>query len=318
MEDSRSILTVENLRKVYPGNSPAVDNVSFAVAKNEIVGLLGANGAGKTTIMKSIATVILPTSGKIIVGGVDAQKYPAAALEKVAAVMEGNRNVYWRMTALDNLKFFAGLQGLPWRRVRGCADSLLDLFELRDLLHRQVRELSRGTQQKLAIACAIIKQTPLLLLDEPTLGLDIQSSRELRRALKRMAQTGERTILLSTHDMNAVEDICDRVIIIQKGRVVTEDRIDNLKELFRASAYRFEIRGELPAALNELLSRRPAIHIHRGEHGSVIDAQSVNEEDVYHILELLRQSKAGLLSMGRQYPDLEEIFLKIIHKAPSL
>ncbi|MDW8141809.1 MAG: ABC transporter ATP-binding protein, partial [Candidatus Bipolaricaulota bacterium] len=184
-----TVLQVKNLTKFYRsrrrGETVAVDNVSFSVSKNEVVGLLGPNGAGKTTTIKSICTILRPTSGEIWVDGADAIRNPRAALERVTAVLEGNRNVYWRLTVRDNLEFFAGLQGQSLRSVRSYIDELIEMFNLKEKVHEQARALSRGMQQKLAVACALVKRTPILLLDEPTLGLDVETSYELRWILKR-------------------------------------------------------------------------------------------------------------------------------------
>jgi len=285
------------------------------VNKNEIVGLLGPNGAGKTTTIKCIASLIRPTSGRIWIDGVDALKHPRAVLEKTAAVLEGNRNVYWRLTVRDNLEFFAGLQGLPLRRVKGYMDELIEMFGLTERVDAQARTLSRGQQQKLAVACALVKQTPLLLLDEPTLGLDVETSYELRRALKQMAERGERTILLSSHDMSVVQAICERVIIINQGRIVVDDRIANLKKLFQVSAYRFEVEGRLtPDQEQQLRGRFALLKISTTDHRTTIEADVLDDQDVYAIIDLLRRNGARLESVGRRYPDLEEIFLKVVQE----
>jgi ABC-2 type transport system ATP-binding protein len=311
------VLRVKNLRKVYHsrrrGDVVAVDDVSFSVYKNEVVGLLGPNGAGKTTIIKSICTILLPTSGEIWVDGVDALKNPRAALEKVTAVLEGNRNVYWRLTVRDNLEFFAGLQGQSLRSVRAYIDELIELFNLTEKVNEQARALSRGMQQKLAVACALVKRTPILLLDEPTLGLDVETSYELRWILKRMAEQGERTILLSSHDMNVVQDICERVIIINHGRIVADDRIENLQKLFTASAYRFEIEGHLsPQQQQKLTKQFDIIKISTDGSRTIIEAELLDSQKVYEIIDVLRENGCQLESVGKQYPDLEEIFLRIV------
>jgi ABC-2 type transport system ATP-binding protein len=311
------VLRVKNLRKVYHsrrrGDVVAVDDVSFSVYKNEVVGLLGPNGAGKTTIIKSICTILLPTSGEIWVDGVDALKNPRAALEKVTAVLEGNRNVYWRLTVRDNLEFFAGLQGQSLRSVRAYIDELIELFNLKEKVNEQARALSRGMQQKLAVACALVKRTPILLLDEPTLGLDVETSYELRWILKRMAEQGERTILLSSHDMNVVQDICERVIIINHGRIVADDRIENLQKLFTASAYRFEIEGHLsPQQQQKLTKQFDIIKISTDGSRTIIEAELLDSQKVYEIIDVLRENGCQLESVGKQYPDLEEIFLRIV------
>jgi ABC-2 type transport system ATP-binding protein len=283
------------------------------VHKNEVVGLLGPNGAGKTTIIKSICTILLPTSGEIWVDGVDALKNPRAALEKVTAVLEGNRNVYWRLTVRDNLEFFAGLQGQSLRSVRAYIDELIELFNLTEKVNEQARALSRGMQQKLAVACALVKRTPILLLDEPTLGLDVETSYELRWILKRMAEQGERTILLSSHDMNVVQDICERVIIINHGRIVADDRIENLQKLFTASAYRFEIEGHLsPQQQQKLTKQFDMVKISTDGSRTIIEAELLDSQKVYEIIDVLRENGCQLESVGKQYPDLEEIFLRIV------
>jgi ABC-2 type transport system ATP-binding protein len=311
------VLRVKNLRKVYHsrrrGDVVAVDDVSFSVYKNEVVGLLGPNGAGKTTIIKSICTILLPTSGEIWVDGVDALRNPRAALEKVTAVLEGNRNVYWRLTVRDNLEFFAGLQGQSLRSVRAYIDELIELFNLTEKVNEQARALSRGMQQKLAVACALVKRTPILLLDEPTLGLDVETSYELRWILKRMAEQGERTILLSSHDMNVVQDICERVIIINHGRIVADDRIENLQKLFTASAYRFEIEGHIsPQQQQKLTKQFDIVKISTDGSRTIIEAELLDSQKVYEIIDVLRENGCQLESVGKQYPDLEEIFLRIV------
>ncbi|MCS6903634.1 MAG: ABC transporter ATP-binding protein [Candidatus Bipolaricaulota bacterium] len=312
-----TVLQVKNLTKFYRsrrrGETVAVDNVSFSVSKNEVVGLLGPNGAGKTTTIKSICTILRPTSGEIWVDGADAIRNPRAALERVTAVLEGNRNVYWRLTVRDNLEFFAGLQGQSLRSVRSYIDELIEMFNLKEKVHEQARALSRGMQQKLAVACALVKRTPILLLDEPTLGLDVETSYELRWILKRMAEQGQRTILLSSHDMNVVQDICERVIIINHGRIVVDDKIENLKRLFTASAYRFEIEGHLGQAQEQKLKEQfDLIKISRDGARTVIEAELLDDQKVYEIIDVLKENGCRLESVGKQYPDLEEIFLRIV------
>ncbi len=314
---SEAVLRVKNLRKIYRSRhrseTVAVDDVSFSVRKNEVVGLLGPNGAGKTTIIKSICTILRPTSGEIWVDGADAIRNPRAALEKVTAVLEGNRNIYWRLTVRDNLEFFAGLQGQSLRSVKTYIDELIELFNLKERVNEQARALSRGMQQKLAVACALVKRTPILLLDEPTLGLDVETSYELRWILKRMAEQGQRTILLSSHDMNVVQDICARVIIINHGRIVVDDQIENLRRLFTASAYRFEIEGHLNSHQQQRLRARfDLLKISVDGPRTVIEAELLDSQRVYEIIDILRENGCRLESVGKQYPDLEEIFLQIV------
>jgi len=314
---NRPVLEVRELTKVYRGRRGedvlAVDHISFSVNKNEVVGLLGPNGAGKTTTIKCLATLIEPTSGEIWLDGVDALQDRKRALGRIAAVLEGNRNIYWRLTPRENLEFFAGLQGLPVRKVRGYIDELLELFDLKEKQRTPARKLSRGMQQKLAVACALVKQTEVLLLDEPTLGLDVETSYELRHLLRQLAEQGERTILLSSHDMNVVQDICERAIIINEGRIVTDDRIDNLLKLFQASAYRFEIEGQLaPEQEARLKERFPLLRISTTDHRTYIDADLRDSIEFYEIVDILKNGWTKIESIDHKEPNLEEIFLRIV------
>ncbi len=231
----------------------------------------------------------------------------------MTAVLEGNRNIYWRLNVRDNLEFFAGLQGQSLRAVRSQIDELIEIFNLKEKINTQARALSRGMQQKLAVACALVRNTPILLLDEPTLGLDVETSYELRWILKRMADEGRRTILLSSHDMNVVQDICERVVIINQGRVVADDRIENLKKLFQASGYRFELEGDLNETQTQLLTHKfDLLKISKNGEKTVIEAELLDPSSVYEIIDVLRGNGCRLESVGRQYPNLEEIFLKIV------
>jgi len=313
------MLSVEELRKVYRsrrrGNTTAVDDVSFSVAPNEVVGLLGPNGAGKTTAIKCLCTLMKPTWGRITVNGVDVLANPHAALRSIAAVLEGNRNVYWRLNPVENLEFFAGIQGIPIRRVRPLIDDLIALFDLGDKMQTPARMLSRGTQQKLALACAMVKQTEVLLLDEPTLGLDVETSYELRQILKDMAGRGERTVLLSSHDMNVVQDICDRVIVINQGRIVTDDRVDNLLELFRAKAYEFSVSGHLSETQTRRLNEQfEMIEIEPNTHRSSIRVELMDGQRFYDLIDILRQNNSMIESIDRRDPNLEEIFLNLVRE----
>jgi ABC-2 type transport system ATP-binding protein len=310
-------VSVRGLTKVYrtrrSGDVVAVDDVSFDVGTNDVVGLLGPNGAGKTTTIKCICTLVRPTSGGITIDGADAIRHPTRAVEKVAAVLEGNRNIYWRLTPKENLVFFAGIQGIPAKKVRGHVDELISRFGLEEKANTDSRKLSRGMQQKLAVACAFIKQTPVLLLDEPTLGLDVETSYELRETLKQMAHSGERTILLSSHDMSVVQDICERVVIINRGKIVTDDRIDNLLALFRVRAYRFDIAGKLtPPQETALLEKFPLIQIDSDTHRSSIEVEFLDGVGLYELIDVLRGGSHVIESIDKKDPDFEEVFLKIL------
>lgn len=314
---AESIVSIEHLTKVYRarrrGEVRAVDDVSFDVAPGEIVGLLGPNGAGKTTTIKCLCTLVTPTSGRMVVDGADATAHPRAAAQKLAAVLEGNRNIYWRLTARENLEYFAALHGIDRRSVRSVIDELIDRFGLSEQRDADARTLSRGMQQKLAVACAFVKQTPILLLDEPTLGLDVETSLELRGMLRSMAVDAGRTILLSSHDMDVVQDVCERVVIINDGRIVTADTVANLLELFRAKAYRFTMRGNLASDdVTALRDSFPGIEVTADGHLSFIDVELMDGGRLYELIDQLRRADGIIESIDRKDPNLEEIFVRIV------
>jgi ABC-2 type transport system ATP-binding protein len=197
--------------------------------------------------------------------------------------------------------------------VRDYIDQLIELFQLKEKERMEARKLSRGMQQKLAVGCALVKGSELLLLDEPTLGLDVETSHELRFALKEMAQRGERTIIISSHDMGVVQDICERVIIINNGKIVTDDRVANLLRLFHASAYRFEIEGRLGEQQARRLAERFAmLKVSGTDYHTEIEVELVDGNQIYEIMEILKAGDSRIKAIARHEPNLEEVFLNIV------
>ena len=310
-------LSVTGLRKVYRNRRGedvvAVDDVSFSVQPGEVVGLLGPNGAGKTTTIKCLCTLVIPEAGEIWVDGIDAIKRPRRAVSRVAAVLEGNRNTYWRLTPTENMEYFAALHGISPRGIKGEISEILDRLGLTEKADVPVRKLSRGMQQKLAVATAFIKNTPVLFLDEPTLGLDVETSYNLREELKAMASERDRTIFLSSHDMDVVQDLCERVIIINHGRIITDDKVDNLLELFKARAYRFGLSSPLDDGQQaEVKNLFPMVKVESDAHSATIEVELLEASRLFDLVDLVRKFGGLIESIDRQDPDLEEIFLRIV------
>jgi ABC-2 type transport system ATP-binding protein len=312
-------LEVRDLRKSYRRGSTevrAVDGVTFTVRRNEVVGLLGANGAGKTTTIKCICTLVRPSSGVIRVGGVDAVARPSAALPKIAAVLEGNRNIYWQLTPRENLEFFAGIQGISPRTARPYIERLLGFFRLTDKATTPARMLSRGMQQKLALACALVKQTELLLLDEPTLGLDVQTSHELRTILREMSERDGRTVLLSSHDMHVVQSVCDRIVIIHSGRVVADEKLSTLLSLFRPKGYRLRLETGMTDVQQRILADRfGPVLAGTGADEHQVDVELAGGHTLYDLIDAVRDGGGSIQAVERQSRTLEEVFLSITQKA---
>ena len=217
------ILEAQTLKKSYPIKGQAVlavRDVSLNIAAGEVLAFLGPNGAGKTTTIKMIAGLILPDAGWVRIAGRNPHQ-DAKALRSLGAVLEGNRNLYWRLTAAENLEYFGVLRGLSRRVARQRGQTLLERFELTEKRTTVVQALSRGMQQKLAIAVSLIHDPQLLLLDEPTLGLDVEATQTVKTLVREIAAEG-RAILLTTHQLDIAEELSDRVAIINQGKIVAE------------------------------------------------------------------------------------------------
>jgi ABC-2 type transport system ATP-binding protein len=240
-----SILDAQNLQKCYQSGRKsmmAVQNVSLQLAAGEVLAFLGPNGAGKTTSIKMIAGLIVPDKGQVRILDRNPQRDPEA-IKSLGAVLEGSRNLYWRLTPQENLEYFGVLRGLSHRVARSRGRELLDRFELSHKSGAVLQKLSRGMQQKVAIAVALVHDPKLLLLDEPTLGLDVEATETVKRLVREIAAEG-RAILLTTHQLDVAEAISDRVAIINQGTIVMEKPTSELIKEFSGEAYRIEL-GEL-------------------------------------------------------------------------
>ncbi|MFB6148433.1 MAG: ABC transporter ATP-binding protein [Halobacteriales archaeon] len=317
------IVDVVGLTKTYGRRTadanPAVDDVSFSVGAGSVVGLLGPNGAGKTTTIKSLLGLIVPTAGTIHIDGVDVHDQPRAAYRRVSAVLEGARNIYWRLTVQENLEFFASLQGRNPRAIREELTGYLSTLGLAEEATTPVRALSRGMKQKAALACALARGTPLLFLDEPTLGLDVETSRDLRGELRRLVEDDGRTVILSSHDMDVVEAVCDRVIIMNDGRIVADDTVEALIDLFRTQVYRFVVDRPVPEAVEQRLRTRFQIEEWSGSGEQLVFEVVLDHgDDLYPLMSILEDAAITPRSIQAQEPDLEEAFLAVTDEQPSV
>src|SRR3989441_13040040 len=249
----------------------AVDGIDLRVEAGEIFGLLGPNGAGKTTTMKMLATLLIPTSGTIRVLGVDPLERPRDVRRRLGAMLSGERSLYWKLTARETLDYFAALYHVPPGETRARIDRVLGEVNLSDRADDYVERYSTGMRQRLALARALLPDPPLLLLDEPTVGLDPQASRDLRDRVRELRAQG-RTVLLTTHYMEEADQLCDRVAIIDHGRIAALDTPAALKRTIRAEEV---VRLELGVAVDggrqvlERLSRVGTVARHERTNGTL-------------------------------------------------
>src|SRR5213595_3394074 len=225
----------QRLRREYDKRERfrAVDGIDLVVEPGEIFGLLGPNGAGKTTTMKMLATLLIPTSGTIRVLGIDPLARPRDVRARLGAMLSGERSLYWKLTARENLEYFAALYHVAPAETRPRIDRALVAVKLADRADDYVERYSTGMRQRLALARALLPDPPLVILDEPTVGLDPQAARDLRDRVRDLARQG-RTVLLTTHYMEEADQLCDRIAIIDHGQIVALDTPAALKRRIRA------------------------------------------------------------------------------------
>lgn len=301
------VLDAEHLYKTFRARgkaTEAVRDVSLHLDAGEVVAFLGPNGAGKTTTIKMIATLIRPDRGEVRILGENPHRH-AWTLRHVGAVLEGNRNVYWRLTPPENLVYFGVLRGMHQQEAAVRAEELLARFDLTDKRKATVQTLSRGMQQKLAIAMALMQRPKLLLLDEPTLGLDVEAAQSVQLLIREIAAEGH-AILLTTHQLEVAQRISDRVAIIRDGTIIAEERTQELLRRFSGQTYTIEVRGELTDAQIERL---------RGMQAE-IDGGTVcylgEPAGLWQVLDVLRP--LPLVRVAPEEADLAEVFLKLVRE----
>jgi ABC-2 type transport system ATP-binding protein len=315
-------IEVSGLSKTYRkrGRPPvhAVRPLDLLVPRGQIFGFLGPNGAGKTTTIKMLCGLITPDGGRVRLEGYDVQRQRGAAMRQIGAVLEGTRNVHWRLSAWQNLEYFGGIKGAAGAPFRALAEALLHDLGLWERRHDQLQGFSRGMQQQVAIACALIADPPIVLLDEPTLGLDVHSARTVERWLVRLARDRGKTIVLTTHQLDMAETVCDRVAIMRGGALIADEPIRDLLALFRQERYRIRVAGPLDRARLDAL--RPSwaddlgldeVRFGAEEGEGVLLATVPDQDALYALLDLLRALDLALVSVARVQPTLEEVFVRL-------
>ncbi len=294
-----------------PAEVVALDDVNLTIPVGEVHGLLGPNGAGKTTLCKILATVLLPTSGHATVAGHDVVRDTAAVRRSIGIVFGGERGLYTRLTARQNLEFWAAMYGLRGRALRQRVHSMLDQIGLTERADDRVEGFSRGMKQRLHLARGLIGDPQVVLLDEPTTGMDPVAGREFRTLIDRLREDG-RTVLLATHDMAEAEAVCDRVTLIDHGRVLATERPSALSGWI--STYSRVDARDVPAErvprLIEELRGIPGVAgvqaIQPAGNRIETEAADAAPQVIRHLLD------AGITSVSTSTPDLEEVYLHII------
>ncbi|MBM7871042.1 sodium transport system ATP-binding protein [Clostridium pascui] len=224
------MIEVNNLSKQFK-NIKAVDNVNFKVNKGEILGLLGENGAGKTTTLRMIATMLKPTSGDAVIEGYSITKEPSKVRGEIGILFGGEVGLYDRLTARENMMYFARLNGMNDEEAKESIENLINMLQMEEFIDRRVGKFSRGMKQKVAIARSIVHKPSVMLFDEPTIGLDVTASKIVQDFIL-SCKAENKSIIFSSHSMREVEKLCDRIIIIHKGKLIEEGTVEELKKKY--------------------------------------------------------------------------------------
>lgn len=309
------MISVKNLVKSYGHGKPAVNDVTFSIGKGEIVGLLGPNGAGKSTIMKIITGFLNPTKGEVLVDGLNTIDDPIAIKGKIGYLPE-KTPLYQDMIVYEYLKFIAEIRGLEKEKVDESINKMLKLVDLEKVVSKKISDLSNGYKKRVGLASAMIHDPEILILDEPTAGLDPNQIIMFRKILRRLSE--KKTIILSTHVLSEIEAMCEKVIVINNGKKVADDTIQELMNNYKNENFiDFVVEAErLLDVENELANIKGAwkVEFEKKEGKNLFRFKaltSVDGEYEKNLRSAVENKGWKLISAEKKKANLEEIFLKL-------
>ncbi|HOO92787.1 MAG TPA: ABC transporter ATP-binding protein [Opitutales bacterium] len=311
--DTPSIEAI-NLTRQY-GRLTALSEVSFVIRKGEVVGLLGPNGAGKSTLMRIISGLLPATSGSAFIAGLSVTRFPDEIKTRIGYMPENNP-LPEAVLVQEYLQFRASIKGVPMREIRHRVDEIMDLCDLRNkAARRQIGKLSKGFRQRVGIADALLAQPEVVIMDEPTIGLDPHQIRAVRNLIDRMR--GRMTVILSSHILHEIDTCCDRSLIINRGRIVASGTLSQMRKRYSLGAsYHLKLKGEI----RQIDSILPSIHASLKRVGTdpadeegfhLVKLAAESPDDLGHaiISAIVSQPCLKLKECYRNEPDLEDVFL---------
>ncbi len=305
------MIEVRGLTKDY-GDHRAIDHLNFTVSRGEVVGFLGPNGAGKSTTMKIITGFMAPSSGEARVAGFDVFESPLEVKKRIGYLPE-TPPVYGDMLVRDYLEYVARLKKVEVSKIKSQVDLALEKTSLQEVQKRLIQNLSKGFRQRVGIAQALVSDPEVLILDEPTVGLDPKQVAEVRHLIQELR--GQHTIILSTHILSEVEATCQKVIIIHQGKIVAQDQIENLGKHQRGTSHLLVRTWKFCAQLEPLIKMIPGfVKCEKGNLNQewIIHYQG-SEETVSNFAQVILQNGLGLVELKNTESNLEEIFLNLTY-----
>lgn len=291
----------------------ALSGISFDIAPGELFGLLGPNGAGKTTLIKCLTTLLYPSGGTASVNGYDITRQSAQVRSSIGCMLMGERGLYWKLTGRENLHYFAALYFVPSHARVARVNGLVERLKLHAFIDRPVESYSSGQKMKLAFAKALVNDAPILVLDEPTNTLDLPSAQELR-ALVQELHSGGRTIIYTTHIMAEAEALCERIAIVDHGRLIALGGIDELKASV-AQPGTIHLQGSFPAQTLPLLHALPLLSevvlVDLGQHQELTIVTEQPGRALPSIMQTLQTAGATIDDITLNRVTLEEVFMRL-------
>ncbi len=308
-------IEIEGLTKIYRrgggADVRAVDGVTLSVPPGQVFGLLGPNGAGKTTTIKLLCGLVTPSAGSVRLNGYDVGRQRSQAVLQLGAVLEGGRNIYWSLSAWQNLLYFGRLKGLHGDEIKPRAERLLHDLGLWEVRHAQVGGFSRGMQQKVAVAAALITDPPILLLDEPTIGLDVEAARTVKDWILALAREQGKTVVLTTHQLDMAQELSDRVAIMRSGRIVADLPVRELLRRFQQDRYQIVL-GPKSNVSGVELPQGTTVADQDGT--TILTSPALEGRNLYPLLARLGEAGLQLRSVSPVEPDLEDVFLQVVRE----
>jgi len=303
------MICINNLTKIYKRRVSkkqgkfelitAVDDLNLKVNQGEILGLIGPNGAGKTTTLKILSTVIIPDSGTVVIDGYDVVKDAHMVKQRIGLLAgEFSRSLYWRLSGRKNLEFFAKMKGIDKFKER--IDTLIDLFNLGECQNELVMKYSTGMKHKLALAIGLLSNPPVLLLDEPLTGIDPVTTYEIKKIIKHEFQ--EKTIIWASHNLYEIEEMCDRVSLINMGKIVLDGEPEKLKEAYWDHK-KIRIDSDNPRAFESI----PSVEIKE----NIVEIKTKDvKKTLSEIIEIAKNLNVDIKEIKTASPSLEDIFME--------